>query len=243
MRILFLQSSINLLNKTNKISAFHVPSQNNISHNGCISFGADRLTMDYYDKIGSKQREDIAFQQTINQRNRFLDNVLMFSDKKKPEDIYILDAGCGTGRDTKFFVEEGYNTSAFDASFEMTKRAQNYTGIDVACEEFLTFSSDTKFDGIYARNSLLHVPKNEFKKSVANMTKLLKPDGILWATLKSGKGESRDKKGRLFSYYSVSELQKVLSDIKGVSIVQIEQYNNEAVLNDNPIIEFIIKKN
>ncbi len=124
----------------------------------------------------------------------------------------------------------------------MTARAHNYTGVDVICEEFLTFSSNKKYDGIYARNSFLHVPKDEFKQSVENMIKSLKPDGILWATMKSGKGEIRDKKGRLFSYYSVDELQKIFSNIEGISVVKIEQYPNESIPDDNPIIEFIIKR-
>lgn len=50
-----------------------------------ISFGSDILTIGYYDKTGSKQREDIVFEQTINQRNRFLDAVSIFSGKKHPE--------------------------------------------------------------------------------------------------------------------------------------------------------------
>ena len=50
-----------------------------------ISFGSDRLTVDYYDKIGSKQREDIAFEQTIKQRNDFLGIVSRFSSKNNPK--------------------------------------------------------------------------------------------------------------------------------------------------------------
>ena len=124
----------------------------------------------------------------------------------------------------------------------MTARARSYTGIDVACEEFLAFPSNKKYDGIYARNSLLHVPKDEFKQAVENMAKSLKSNGIIWATIKSGNGEMRDKKGRLFNYYNIRELQKILSNIEGVSIVKIEQYADEAIPDDNPIIEFIIKK-
>lgn len=125
----------------------------------------------------------------------------------------------------------------------MVKRAQSYTGINVSTDEFLTYSSDKKYDGIYARNSLLHVPKDEFIQSVENMTDLLKDEGIFWATLKAGKGELYDKKGRFFSYYSIDELEKMLSKIKDISIVEIKQYNNEANPKDNPIIEFIVKKN
>lgn len=40
-----------------------------------ISFGADTLTINYYDKIGSKTRGDVLFEQTKEQMERFLANL------------------------------------------------------------------------------------------------------------------------------------------------------------------------
>ncbi len=204
-----------------------------------VSFGSDKLTVDYYDKIGSEQRQDIDFEQTIRQKENFLRNLPQDLSNNK---MRILDAGCGTGRDIKYFIEKGYEVDAFDASEKMCKRASEYTGISVSNSEFLTFSSEKKYDGIYARNSLLHAPKDEFKDSVQNMVNLLKPNGIFWATLKTGQGEARDNKGRFYSYYDLNEVKNLLSEIDNISIVEIEQYNNEAVQNDSPIIEFIVRK-
>ena len=45
----------------------------------------------------------------------------------------ILDFGCGSGRDTKYFIEKEKNmkADAIDGSVELCKIAQKYTGINV----------------------------------------------------------------------------------------------------------------
>ena len=48
-----------------------------------------------------------------------------------PENAYILDVGCGSGRETKVFMDLGFNVFAFDGSVEMCKLASEHTGIDV----------------------------------------------------------------------------------------------------------------
>ena len=44
---------------------------------------------------------------------------------------YILDFGCGSGRDTKYFLEQGYKVDAIDGSSELCKLASAHTGIKV----------------------------------------------------------------------------------------------------------------
>ena len=43
----------------------------------------------------------------------------------------ILDFGCGSGRDTKYFSDRGYLVEAVDGSAEMCRAASRYTGIEV----------------------------------------------------------------------------------------------------------------
>ena len=43
----------------------------------------------------------------------------------------ILDLGCGSGRDTKYFVDLGYKVDAIDASKEMVRLASRKTGLEV----------------------------------------------------------------------------------------------------------------
>nr|WP_233417568.1 class I SAM-dependent methyltransferase [Rickettsia conorii] len=38
-----------------------------------------------------------------------------------PEQAHIVDAGCGVGCDTKYFLSQRYQVTAFDGSTEMVK--------------------------------------------------------------------------------------------------------------------------
>lgn len=48
-----------------------------------------------------------------------------------PAKAKILDFGCGSGRDTKYFIDNGYEVDAMDGSKELCKAATKYTGIQV----------------------------------------------------------------------------------------------------------------
>jgi 2-polyprenyl-3-methyl-5-hydroxy-6-metoxy-1,4-benzoquinol methylase len=47
---------------------------------------------------------------------------------KLPTGAYILDFGCGSGRDTKYFLGHGYKVDAIDGSDELVRYASEYTG-------------------------------------------------------------------------------------------------------------------
>lgn len=48
-----------------------------------------------------------------------------------PAKAKLLDFGCGSGRDTKYFIDNGYEVDAMDGSKELCKAATKYTGIKV----------------------------------------------------------------------------------------------------------------
>ncbi|MGB9095598.1 MAG: class I SAM-dependent methyltransferase, partial [Erwinia sp.] len=71
----------------------------------------------------------------------------------------ILDAGCGSGRDTKAFTEMGFEVDAFDASRELVERAKFLSGKPVEVMRFQALTAVDKYDGIWCCASLLHVPE------------------------------------------------------------------------------------
>lgn len=52
-----------------------------------------------------------------------------------PAGAKILDLGCGSGRDAKYFLEHGYQVNAIDGSSELCALATEYTGIPVKCPD------------------------------------------------------------------------------------------------------------
>lgn len=104
--------------------------------------------------------------------------------KKNGKDV--LDLGCGSGVQSKQLLEEGLNVVGMDLSRNMVeeakKRAPNAAFMvgDIA---YVTFAKET-FDGIYARASLLHIPKNLIQKVLKSLNRILKTGGVLYLALK-----------------------------------------------------------
>ena len=76
-----------------------------------------------------------------------------------PQAGRILDFGCGSGRDTKYFLSKVYNVDALDGSEELCKIAREYTGIAVKHMLFEELDVVAQYDGIWAYASILHVEK------------------------------------------------------------------------------------
>ena len=80
-------------------------------------------TIEYYN-----QNADVFAQGT-----RLVDFTIVQERLRKmlPVGSRILDFGCGSGRDTKYFLEKGYQVAATDGSSELCKLASAFTGIEV----------------------------------------------------------------------------------------------------------------
>ena len=75
----------------------------------------------------------------------------------KPGDR-VLDFGCGSGRDAKYFLEKGFRVDAVDGAIEFVKLASEYTGIQVKQMLFQDLDAVGIYDGIWACSSILHLP-------------------------------------------------------------------------------------
>ncbi|MCD8370522.1 MAG: class I SAM-dependent methyltransferase [Clostridiales bacterium] len=126
-----------------------------------------------------------------------------------PAGAHILDAGCGSGRDSKVFIDNGFIVIAMDASEKMCTEAEKLLGQDVLQLSFEEMNFHNEFDGIWACASLLHVAKSEINMVMKNLRTALKPNGILYASFKYGT-EERIAQGRLFNDYDEGSLITLL---------------------------------
>lgn len=131
----------------------------------------------------------------------------------------ILDAGCGSGRDGYAFASRGYRVTAIDASPTMVQ-ALRQRGLDAQLLTFQEMEFDACFDGIWACASLLHVPHAEMADVLRRFARALKPKGILYTSLKEGKGERIAEDGRFFSYFSLDEFVALLAQDNLFNILQ-----------------------
>jgi SAM-dependent methyltransferase len=108
----------------------------------------------------------------------------------------ILDAGCGSGRDSRAFLERGYAVTAFDASAALGSRAARLLSRPVLQLTFQEMAFAEEFDGVWACASLLHVPRAELDGVLARLARALVPGGAAFLSFKYGDGEGeRDGAG------------------------------------------------
>lgn len=132
-----------------------------------------------------------------------------------PEGGHILDAGCGSGRDTRAFLHQGYRVTAFDASAELAVRASRICGQNVEHRRFSDIREVAVYDGIWACASLLHLPRPEIPAALNALWQALGPGGVLYFSFKAGNTECRIL-GRHFTYVDetqAAEWVRILPDV------------------------------
>ena len=170
------------------------------------------MTVDYYDNNARNYFDSTIDMDMEPLYEQFLPYV--------PVGGTILDAGCGSGRDTKVFLRRGYVVTAMDASAEMARLAFAYTGLQVFHLRFEEMEFVSAFDGIWASASLLHVPRASMHAVLDKLIAALKVGGICYMSFKLGFGE-RNEEGRYFNDQTEVTLTEALLGFPNVSIVEM----------------------
>lgn len=165
-------------------------------------------------------------------------------EKYLPEGASVLDAGCGSGRDSKHFIEKGYTVTAFDASGIMCEYASMLTGQEVRKLTFQEMDYQDCFDGIWACASLLHVLEDELVSVIKKVIAALKPGGVLYASWKYGKGTRFDDHScRLFCDMDENNIIRYFSDKDGIQIEETWETNDvRENINSQIWLNIIVKK-
>ena len=103
----------------------------------------------------------------------------------------FLDLGCGLGRHSILFGNNGFNVSCFDISEDAINRTRQW-----AERENLKFEykigdmiklpyNDEQFDCIYCRNVISHTDTEGIKKIIKELSRVMKPNAECYLTLGS----------------------------------------------------------
>lgn len=170
-------------------------------------------TIKYYD--------DNAIEFFMNTKDANMENLYKLFLKYIPEGGKILDLGCGSGRDTKYFLGKGYDVVAVDGSIEMVKLSSEYTGKKTLHMTFQEIDFEEEFDGIWACASLLHVRRDEISSILYKIYRALKPNGVLYSSFKYGDKEEYRDDGRFFNYYDEKSFSELIKKLGYFDILEI----------------------
>lgn len=131
----------------------------------------------------------------------------------------VLDAGCGSGRDSLHFMKMGYTVTAIDASTEMCAYASELLQQEVRQLTFQELDCREAFSGIWACASLLHVPERQQTEVLRRLMRALTSGGVLYASWKYGETERTEAaSGRLFCDMTEKRIEALAESVEGVRI-------------------------
>lgn len=138
-----------------------------------------------------------------------------------PAGGHILDLGCGSGRDSRAFLDLGYQVTAIDGSPAIAALASTYLNQEVQVMKLQEIDWQNHFDGIWACGVLVHLPKSEILHSLQRLSDALKSGGMLYFSVKEGGLERWDGQGRFYCDYRETELMAFVQQVFPASEVTI----------------------
>ena len=142
--------------------------------------------------------------------------------KRLKKGARALDVGCGPGNKTKELIQRGYKVTGIDFSESMIEiarrriRVGEFQVMDITRIGF----PPSSFDAAVALASLIHVRRSKIQKVLKDVYKILDEGGLLFATLKKGRGNiilrenyyNKKTLERLFVLYKLDDLTKLLKE-------------------------------
>ena len=158
-------------------------------------------TIDYYN-----QNADTFVSGTVNVEFTEVQDMFL---KNLTTGAFILDFGCGSGRDAKYFLSKGFQVEASDGSEEICRIAEKNVGIPIKNMMFSELDAVEKYDAIWACSSILHLSKEELKDVMCKMIRATKKNGYIYTSFKYGDFEGY-RNGRYFTDFTTESFAEFL---------------------------------
>jgi SAM-dependent methyltransferase len=184
-------------------------------------------TLSFYEKNAKSYFDNTVAIDISGLRERFATYV--------PAGGLILDAGSGSGRDTRAFLRLGYEVEAFDASPALTELSTRLTGVRTRVMRFEDFDEPSRFDGIWACASLLHVSEEELPGALERLTHALKAQGAIYVSFKEGIGERTVPDGRRFTNLTLQGLELLLHSLTNLVIRELWSYKAQSSSKEDEV--------
>lgn len=152
----------------------------------------------------------------------------------------VLDMGCGIGRDAHYFAEKGFLSFGIDRAEEEIVRARSlwtesnplFMRGDMRQLPF----TNNSFDALYGNRSFHFLQdEDERRKTVDEMYRIMRPDGLLFLTVFStddnmyGRGIETSHntfmnlRGHTLHFFEEAELKKIFREFKIEELVEREE--------------------
>jgi len=185
-----------------------------------------KKTIDTYNRTANKYAKNVKDICPINELEKFVKYVVRGN---------ILDIGCGSGIAAKNIQERGLQVTGIDLSKKLIDIAKiespnsNFYEMDMR----KLFFPDELYDGIWQMASLLHLEKKDVPRALSEASRVLKPEGTMYLSLKCGNKEGIELDARYhglpkqYTYFEPEEINEFLKD------ASLEVFGNSMNLSKN----------
>ena len=196
-----------------------------------------KKTLDYYENNAETYKQawtdDFLASYDFTVPNIFLEFL--------PSGASILDLGCGTGRDSLYFLNHGYNVTAVDGAKEFCEMSSKLLNINVRKLNFLDLDYNNEFDGVFACASLLHLDTKDLINVLKKIHTSLKNNGILYCSFKKGTVTRFDEKNRFYNDMTEEKFKNILSKLS-VKYEILKIWENNQYKSNTKFINFILRR-
>lgn len=171
----------------------------------------------------------------------------------------ILDIGCGNGRDSIFFHDQGLDVTAVDASnqaiSQLRERYQDADHLLFVCDDFVKSTTlyQQQYDYCYSRFTIHAITESQEQELIANVATALKTNGLFMIEVRGihdefyGKGEAAGRDAFIYEdhyrrFVRREELVKQLEDA-GMKVIYQEEARGFAPYKDqDPIVIRVVAR-
>jgi len=134
--------------------------------------------------------------------------------QRLPAEAFVMDVGCGSGRDLLWMKKRGFDVIGFERSPGLAKLARDNVGCEVIQGDFETYDFSSIFvDAIMLVGALVHVPHERFSEVFKNITASISRRGNVLITLKEGQGDRIDADNRIFYLWEDPKAREVFDTL------------------------------
>lgn len=175
----------------------------------------DELSLIAHKNIGHYDQNAISYYEGTKDHDvRQNIDALLRAIKTQPP-FYILDFGCGPGRDLQTFTQLDHIAVGLEGSEHAAQIAREQSNCKVLVQDFFNLNlPESTFDGIFANASLFHIPNQLLPKVLNELWICLKPNGILFSSNPRGNNVESWYGDRFGSYHDLEGWRSFMTNAK-----------------------------
>lgn len=152
--------------------------------------------------------------------------------KHLPQNAFILDVGCGSGRDLCWLKQRGFKVMGLERSKKLAALARKNAECRIIEGDFETYDfSKLYVDAIVLVGGLVHVQHAKLRPVFKHIISGLPESGKTLITLKHGEGTFTDDHGRIFFLWIEREIELIFAEL-GLKVLDFTSQVSKVRAND-----------